>query len=239
MPKDICRIDKRKYKKAGSPAILFITQKGDIIKSIPLSKDNEGKWLRKLKKDLPSPECFLFNLPNVSKRCGNYNYYLFEKLDGDLDKLLMDEKLTISIMKNLLLQSLVAIYTMNETMVIYHNDLYFKNKIRNMMYVEIDEDFDVGMDVVAKKYLVKVIDFGRMNKGECEFRSKQYNFIEEGCSELTIFTYFYFMTLYPDLEKDELKIDIKKRWNGNPVEYIDFIKKDFNQLCKKYINGLT
>ena len=197
MPKDICKVNKRRYRKADSPALIFITHNENIIKSIPLPDDKEGKWLKMLKKGFSSPEKFLFNLPIVSKRCGNYNYYLFEKLDGDLDKLLKNEKLTIAIKKNILLQSLVAIYAMNEKMDVYHNDLYYKNKIRNMMYIKIDEDFNIGMNVMAKKYLVKIIDFGWMSKGECEFRSKQYNFLEEGCSELIIFTYFYLLTIHP------------------------------------------
>ena len=234
MSKDICKVNKRRYKKAASPALIFITYDGDIIKSIPCSKDNEGKWLKKLNKDISSPERFLFNLPVVSKKCGNYNYYLFEKSDGDLDELLINTKLTIPIKKNLLLQSLVAIYTMNEKMNFYHNDLYARKKIRNVMYLKIDQDLNVGMDVVAKKYLVKVIDFEWMSEGKCKLRSKEYNFMKQGCSELTIFTYIYLLTLHPDLDKKKLKRDILERWNGDPVEYINRIKKDFTQLYKKF-----
>ena len=83
MSKDLCKIKKKQYIKGYQGLIFEVVDEDQVIKSIKVKKDTEDKWLKKLKK-ISGKYDFLFNFPLKSKRCGHYNYYLFDRLDGDL-----------------------------------------------------------------------------------------------------------------------------------------------------------
>lgn len=240
MSKDICKLDKKFYKKSGGRGTIFITPDEDIIKSVPVEEDQEKKWFKILRKKVRYPYIRMINLPVVSKKCDEYNYYLFEKLDGDLDQLIKSRH-SLYVRKNILLQCIILIHYLNDKHQIYHNDLYWLRKIRNMMYIKIDKDFKLPYGVSAKKYLVKMIDFEWMSEGEYAWKSKKYDFIPrmEGVreSEVPIFVYSYFLNMKPKLDMSALQEELRMVWDGDFSKFIKYIKKDFNRLYKKYING--
>ena len=229
MSKDLCKIKKKQYIKGYQGLIFEVVDEDQVIKSIKVKKDTEGKWLKKLKK-ISGKYDFLFNLPLKSKRCGHYNYYLFDRLDGDLLDLV--GQVSKQDRKNLLLQCLVALHIMGNKLKINHNDLYLREKIRNIMYIELEEPYKIGYDVTAKKWLIKIIDFGWANEGKPSFRSKQYA-LEETRSEILTFTYIYFTTIFgKDIDIKDMLISNYK----NDRSFIEYIKKDFNKIYKKCEN---
>jgi len=224
--KDICKIPKEKDKKTkqGKQSLVFTTEDGDIIKSIFYKKDYEKEWLEKLKKRARGRIKYCFNLPIVQKRCREYNYYLFEKLDGDLDVLL--KKVSKKVRKNLLLQCLVVIYTLNIKWGINHNDLFNEKGIKNVMYVKISEPFYLGYGVEAEKYIVKFIDFGQAGEGIPGFKNIKFK-IDDIDSEPLIFIDFFFKTIFGtdvDLRNELVNI------YTSDIDLIDYVKNNFNKL---------
>lgn len=224
--KDLCKTDKKVYAKGGQ-GLVFLTDEGCIIKSIPVENDSEKYWLKRLNKTVGGRYRELFSLPHLIKRCGKYNYYLFDKMDGDLNLLIPEISKTQQ--KNVLLQCLIAIYIMNHKLKINHNDLFYKRRIINVMYVELDEPYYIGHGVEAKKYLVKIIDFGHANSGALEFRNKDYK-ISDIDSEPLIFINFFFKTIFGS--HIGLEDELAKHYT-NDMDLIEYIKKDFNRLYKK------
>ena len=224
--KDICKIKKEKNKKTkqGKQSLVFITEDGDIIKSIFHKKDYEKKWLKKLEKRSRGRIKHCLNLPITQKKCGDYNYYLFEQLDGDLDVLL--KKVSKNVRKNLLLQCLVVIYTLNAKWRINHNDLFNWMGIKNVMYVKISEPYYLGYGVEAQKYLVKFIDFGQAGEGIPKFKNIKFK-IDDIDSEPLIFINFFFKTIFGT--NVDLRNELANVYTSD-LDLIDYVKKNFDKL---------
>ena len=247
MKPNLCKIKKRidpSIEQGGSSAKIFVTKKGEIIKSIKKNKDKEKYNLVLLKKKLTKKDSIFFNPYIDMKTCQDGNYYLMKKLDGDLINLLhSDKKLNL---KNILLQLLVGVYILNHKIKLYHNDLFFEGKTRNVMYVSnnnkniIYENNFIKLKI--RDYLIKIIDFGHSNK-EPNLRTLQYKnqYFKELklTSEVLLNMHYYFQSLYlknnnayyEKLEEKTLKLGkrLEKKSNYN--------LKIFDQLVIKYIKN--
>jgi hypothetical protein len=217
--KDICKVSKILNKKQGlSHAKLYLTSDNKIIKSIPIKKDTESKWLKKVnslgrnstdtKKNNINK---LFNLYLDKKRCQKNNYYLFYRLNDDLKNLLI-ENITKEDKKNILKQCLLATYILNNKLNIYHNDLYYtfkkENKLGNFMYKKIKKEFKVeidGMKVDVKKYNIKIIDFGQ-SRSYPYFSTIKYSPPElKIVSECFLVGYYFFLNTFKIENPGELR----------------------------------
>ena len=160
---NICDTQKNIYKKSGTNARIFITNDNKIIKSIPINNNKEYNIIKSIYNNIQnySLKKLFVNIIEI-KKCNKYNYYLLDKYDGDIDSSFII-KLSSYYQKNLLFQCLIAIIFMNHEIKIYHNDLYYRNNIRNVMYDKLKTDTEIeykNIKIKCKKYLCKVIDFG-------------------------------------------------------------------------------
>ena len=163
MERNICEIDKNFLTKSGSNAIIFQTNDNRIIKSKKyVNKNNETKYIKYIKQIQDNNIKQLFvNIVEV-KQCNKYMYYLMENYDYDVNKKFL---LTLNKenQKNLLLQILLGIYYLNHELKIYHNDLYHRDTIRNVMCNKIDKKIYIkyeNFNIICENYLCKIIDFG-------------------------------------------------------------------------------
>jgi serine/threonine protein kinase len=201
MNDDICKINKKFYKKSGSSATLYQTQNNKIIKSKPVSnKNKETITLQRIKEIKNDTIRQLFSNIIEIKTCNQDIYYLMNKYDNDIDrKFLLNISTTDQL--NVLTQILFGIYYFNHILHLYHNDLYYKNNIRNVMYNRIDNKIDIKYDkfnIVCEKYIIKIIDFGWTENipafRTTEYHNKYFRKLQI-VSELVLFTYFYMITL--------------------------------------------
>ena len=148
-----------------------------------------------------------------------------ERYEADID---YDFLVNVGIdsQRNLLLQVLFGLYYLNHILHIYHNDIYYKHKIRNIMVNKIDNPITIeynDMKITCNNYLSKIIDFGWGNS-KPSFRTTEYHdkYFKDNkyISELVIFTFYYLLTIKP---KDD-------KYHGKMLE---FIKKIVEKVEKK------
>ena len=110
-----------------------------------------------------------------------------------------------------LLQSLIGIYILNHKIKLFHNDLYYIDKIRNVMVHKSKKEdamkplnIKLGnsdLFVLSKQFCVKIIDFGRASHVQefrtTEYHKKYFNHIKY-ISEPLLFCFFLFKTIGVD-----------------------------------------
>jgi len=203
MNNNLCK-KKIKYtipKTSITPNEVHITVDNKVLKVIPLYTNKEYDIINviypKLKKT--NINVLFTNIIKVQE-CGDKNYYLMDKYDGDINKSFLS-KLNHNIQKNLLQQILFSILYMNNELKLFHNDLYVGIFLRNIMYKKIDKDIKLNyknINIVCKNYLSKIIDFG-WSENKPFFRTLQYHnkYFKKNkiISEVVIYSYFYLITI--------------------------------------------
>lgn len=243
---DICKIKKKKDPKIkqGFQGQIFVTEKGEIIKTIKKNKDKEYYYIKLVKEKITKKDSIFFNPYIKMKQCKNgYNYYLMKKLDGDLNNLLTsNEKINY---KNILLQLMAGIYIINHKLKIFHNDLFARGIIKNIMFLKNQEKNIVfEKDFIKFKigsYIVKIIDFGQTGEHIWE-PSKRYK--EKYFRDITLYsevfltTYYFFSTIYKNKRGDyNIELEDKIIKVGLRLEKkSDYNLKLFDQLFIKHIN---
>ena len=247
---DICKIKKIVFKKQGySGGRIYLTVNKKIIKSMPIKKDLEEKWLDKIKDNIDHNISILFNPYLEKKKCYKYTYYLFNKLDDDLIELLKSKKLYKEDLKNIMMQCLLSIYILNNELNFFHND--FANKMRNFMYIKNKNNKAIinvgGFKVKIGKYNVKLIDFNKSDtipKGET---LKYYIEDLEIISECFLLGLTFFSTIIDIHNIEEFKLYLVDEYNNilNRLgknytiekfdkEIISFYMKNFDDIFKYY-----
>ncbi len=141
---------------------------------------------------------------HIAFECQNYCNIFMSKLNADLDSAFLqsiasDEKI------NLLKQAMIVIYEMNHYCSIFFNDIYHIEDVRNCMILFNDNkrnfeyrfNDDYTLIVPIDKYLLKIIDYGRINSSPNPrpfnyMRQHFNNLFERGVvSETILFTYLY------------------------------------------------
>ena len=249
---NICKIKKTKYKKAGSTAIIYKTYDNKIIKVIPLKSNKEYNIVKKIYEKLKKSNInvLFVNILQI-KKCGEYNYYLLDKYIDDINGSFL-LKINKHYQKNLLFQVLFAILYMNHEIKVFHNDLYYKTHIRNVMYTTIDNPLKLnlyGIDIKCEKYLCKIIDFGWAQNipgfRTTEYHKKYFN-KNKIISEIVIFSYFYLLELKPnDIEYSKYVLLLLQKMsnmvekllkNNNNLNSRNFDVTYFNLLHSFYEN---
>lgn len=142
---------------------------------------------------------------------GVISYYIMEDIRiGDLIDML--PLLNKDHINDFLLQSLVGIYVFNHRLKMFHNDIYYRDTIRNVMVhknsklspnniIQIKLNKSI-ITIPIKEYCIKIIDFGRSSKIP-EFRTTEYHqkyFPQlKYISEVLLFAYFFFKTMNEDI----------------------------------------
>lgn len=244
---DICKIKKRKDSgiKEGKQGKIFVTKRGEIIKTIKKNKDFEKYYLKLLKDRLKKKDSIFFNPYIDMKTCrDDNNHYLMKRLDEDLIKLIFSgKKLDF---KNILLQLLIGVYILNHKLKLYHNDLFYKGKIKNIMYIENNDKNLIYENNFIKfkigKYIVKIIDFGQSSKTPKLYtlRYKERYFKElKLTSEVLLTMYYYFQNIYfvnndnYNEKLEEITLKLGKRLEKKS----EYNLKIFDQLVIKYIKN--
>ena len=175
-------------------------------------KDNEIKptihFLNSIER-YPHYQC-LFPKVHIISQSGPYSYYIMSDIrNGDLaDMLPLLNKRWVC---TFLLQSLIGIYILNHKIKLFHNDLYYIDKIRNVMVHKSKKDdamkplnIKLGnsdLFVLSKQFCVKIIDFGRASHVQefrtTEYHKKYFNHIKY-ISEPLLFCLFLFKTIGVD-----------------------------------------
>jgi len=203
--RNLCTENKQFFKKNETPARIYLTSNNKIIKSIPVKTNKEYPMMKILQK-LPNVKAKIFFVKvDEIKRCNKDNFYLLQKYENDIDinflsSISKDNKI------NILKQILFAIFYLNNVLNIYHNDIYYKNSIRNVMYVknELNDNSIIkhaNLKVKCQDYIIKIIDFGW---GGCKpgFRTTEYHkkYFPNNkiISEMLLFIYFYILELNQD-----------------------------------------
>ena len=201
-PSNICKKYFAKMKKKGIYHDI-INGKYYIIKKN--NNELEAKYTLKIvnaiNKITPDEQIFFVNIRSMIKCNKNY-IYIMENIE-------LPELRYIYILLNkkwrsiFLLQSLVSIFILNHTIGYYHNDLYYKNDIRNIMInnQDIRDDFYFDNIKIPTSYFCTVmIDFGWSSQ-DFGFRTKEYHekyfANNKFVSEVLIFAYIYFIKTQP------------------------------------------
>jgi len=152
----------------------------------------------------------LFSNLHAILQTGYISYYIMDDIkNGDLSDML--PLFNQEWIDHFLLQSLIGIYILNHKIKLFHNDIYYKDVIRNVMVhknnkMQSDIDIKVTLDnnnicVPIKEYCIKIIDLGRSCKRP-EFRTTEYHQkyfpTLKYISEPLLFTYFFFKTMNDD-----------------------------------------
>jgi hypothetical protein len=208
---NICNTTKKFYKKKGSPATIFITNDNKIIKAIPINKNREYNIIKSIYNKIqnyPLKKLFV-NIIEI-KKCKKFNYYLLEKYDDDIDSSFISS-ISSHYKKNLLFQCLLAIIFMNHELKVYHNDLYYKKGIRNIMYNNLKTNIHFeykNIKITCEKYLCKIIDFGWASQ-KPGFRTTEYHekYFKQNkiISEVVLFSFFYLQTINKSNNKSNNK----------------------------------
>jgi hypothetical protein len=146
-----------------------------------------------------------------------------------------------------LLQSLIAIYVLNHNLGYYHNDLFFKTEIRNVMIDDIyykernieKYNFENLFTIPINTYCVKIIDFEWINK-EPKLRTLEYHdkYFKKSkyVSEIAIFIYFYFLTVKKDVLKSLLqRIEKIEKIVDNRRDFDKKLIEEMYNLYSKYL----
>ena len=129
------------------------------------------------------------------------NFIIMEKLNIDFDYLLYS--FSKKYLNLFLVQCLVSIYLLNHKFKLYHNDLYFDFRIRNiMLYQNNSTDLKnynfYNMKISLKHFYIKIIDFEWADKTPgfrtTEYYKKYFSHIPF-ISEVMIFIHFYYLTI--------------------------------------------
>jgi hypothetical protein len=234
---NICNIQKKFYQKKGSPATIFITNDNKIIKSIPVNKNREYSIIKSIYNKIQNYELkqLFVNIIQI-KKCDKYNYYLLEKYKGDIDSFFL-LSINSNYKKNLLFQCLLAIIFMNHELKVYHNDLYYKTSIRNVMYDNLETPIHLeykNIKITCKKYLCKIIDFGWVSR-KPGFRTTEYHEkyfkTNKIISEVLLFSFFYLQTINKSNNRSNNKS------NNKFTQYIISILNKMSNLIEKLLES--
>lgn len=176
------------------------------------TKDNEVKptiqFINNIER-YPHYQC-LFPKIHIISQSNPFSFYIMDDIrNGDLADLL--PLLNKRWVCTFLLQSLIGIYILNHKIKLFHNDLYYIDKIRNVMSHKSKKDDAVkslsvklgnsDILVLSKQFCVKIIDFGRSSQVQ-EFRTTEYHkkYFDhiKYISEPLLFTLFLFKTIGVD-----------------------------------------
>lgn len=130
-----------------------------------------------------------------------------------------------------LLQSLVSIYLLNHTIGYYHNDLYFKGNVRNIMvdcyYPKDKTDWGCvfyGLTIPTDKYYIRMIDYGwsskEPGKRTSEYHEKYFPEISY-VSEVLLFSYIYFYNSNPKISENIKSAAIKIMYDTSDRKSFD------------------
>jgi hypothetical protein len=145
-----------------------------------------------------------------------------------------------------LLHCLFAIYHLNNNLNIYHNDIYFKNEIRNVMLYDAYRKYNNKLitlnDLIIPipGYSIKIIDYGWASH-EPGLRTLEYhNMYFLNCkyiSEVLLFIYFYFKQLKIDLQN--ILIEKSNKISNRVTNKKEFDYELIKLIHKKYVKCNT
>ena len=202
---DICKMKKTLLiDKPHQHTKIFTTENNQIIKSIKMQKNREKPFALILQEKLKKTKAQIFfvNYTKIQK-CGNFNCYLMPRYAYDVNASFL-QKLTPQQQFNLLQQGVFALFYLNNILHVYHNDVYFRQSIRNFMADPITQTYTVNqgdIEVLAHDFLLKIIDLGQ-SKNYPSFRTTQYyeKYFPQlkYKSEAFLFIFFFLTTIYPE-----------------------------------------
>ena len=153
----------------------------------------------------------------------------------------------------ILFQILITIYEMNYKHLIYFNDLYYDNSIKNIMVIlnnkpknlEYIMEDNIKLNYIVNKYQVKIIDYGYITKyptlHTIKYMKLYFNELlkKNIISEILLFSFFFYLTLYK--ENKELIINnfntlINNIFNSNQEDIV--IKKFDSFLLQNLYKGI-
>lgn len=171
------------------------------------------------------------NTPIKMKDCGNKIYYLMNLIDFDFDNNFI-AKITFNQWKDYTIQLCISIYYLNHHLHIFHNDLCYKNKLRNIMLKNNNKLKIMKIDnfhLNINSNYICIIDFGYYNIRP-NFRTLQFydddikinnkNIIILYSEVFIVFFYSYYHFYYNNCINDNIIIIKNKIYN----EFIKNIK---------------
>lgn len=126
-------------------------------------------------------------LPIQYRMCKKAYFYLFKKIDFDLNKNFL-EKINKCDFFNIVSQIIFVTYYLNHKLNIFHNDLFLINNLRNIMINKNKTPYFLKIDnykIKVQKYCVIFIDFGLYNK-RFRFKNKDF-YYKQNIKYFTIF----------------------------------------------------
>lgn len=206
-----CNTEKILYVQGGNKEnkiyIANIKNKIIIIKQKKHKNDKEYKYLERIYKDKSFP--FFCKIRKVVN-CDKYNFYFMDNIDinTELRHLIMyfnKEK-----QMEILNQCLLALHHLKHECGLYHNDIFAKDKIRNILL-----DYNIS-DTKYGTHIIKIIDFeycsAQPKFRTIEYHNKYFSKVKY-VSEILIFIYVFFLNIdinvYPKLLNYALKLNEK------------------------------
>ena len=178
-----------------------------------------------------------------------YHIILMKKIIYNMDTFFLLNITNIE-KKNILFQSLLTIYDMNNKYGIYFNDIFNNNKILNFMINErngIEKKYSYKLlnkkelFVYRNKYDIQIIDYGRIRKQPyCNttkymIRLFNYLYMKQIVSEILLFTLFFYTTIN-DSPEYETKIIMKlNEILSNKLFKKNSISSTFDTLFLSYL----
>lgn len=187
---------------------------------------------------------YLFPKIHIISQSGPFSYYIMSDIrNGDLADLLpiLNKRWVCTF----LLQSLIALYVLNHKIKLFHNDLYYVDKIRNVMVHKSKKDEAIkslsiklgnsDMFVLSKQFCIKIIDFGRSSHVQ-EFRTTEYHnkYFEhiKYISEPLIYCFFLFKTV--GVDQYSMLNQIAKDLNEKVESLREFDERLITIIYEKY-----
>jgi hypothetical protein len=174
---------------------------------------NNYFYFKEITKNSPILNDFTVNFLALGEKDNNH-MIIMQKLDKVIDTEFLNT-LDKRELNSILFQILINIYETNHTFSIYFNDLYWKDKVKNVMVIKnnspfqleykMDDEFSISVDI--NKYKIVFIDYGYI-KTTTELHTPKYmnkyfsrlnkiNII----SEILLYTFFFYLTLYGESYK--------------------------------------
>ena len=224
----------------------IVIKKEMIIDDIELKEYNFYKnYMEKIKKS-NFDNFILFPIKILD--CSNSKIYLFQKLDFDYNSNFISKTL-FNMWKNYTLELCLTLYYLNNIIGIYHNDLCYKNDLRNIMIKNNNELIKININdfnyETSQQHIV-FIDFGWSSKkpehntfkffyNKYKKKSKEYKFISEVFLVYYISYKLYFkIDDYWNEKYDEI-YNVFELKSNNLKEFDTFIIKSLLELNNELI----
>lgn len=233
---DICNLDKKYFSK-GKEAVIYDTEingKNYIIKSIKKKESNILDILNKINKNIPESYKKFFSKILLIVNCDKYQLRVMPKYENLFGFKFL--KNLNNVQKKMFLKNiLLALFYLNHKAHLFHNDLFFGSKLKNIMYNSHKDE-----------YIPIIIDYGCMDnkiyKRTIEVQNKVFPSLSEKniYSEILIITYFYLFMVYNIDKNNKSNPDVQLNYI---VEYIlanvpDLNQEKFDAIFINFINKI-